>query len=168
MTIAAASAIATETMRRHVNAITRMLLGSETMRPGLAIAAGELHDDAGLLRIAELACRANSDLIHLDFSIDCDIATLREIILVMPHDSDVEFVRYCRLAQRPEDRQAVLLPHPCCPGLFRIAPNEIIHADHMPAGLTSEGAAFASRRLAQLMRDDIDVTSQIVLHEIRQ
>ena len=164
----AASAIAAETMRRHLAAITRMLLGRKMMKPGLTMAAGTLLNDGGVIRIAELAHQANRDLIHLDFAIDGDSATLREIILVMPRDRAVHVVRRCRLAQRPEDRQAVLLPDPRSRGAFRIAPDEIIHTDHLGSGLTSEGVAFASRRLAQLLRDGADVSGQIVVHDLTQ
>jgi hypothetical protein len=132
------------------------------------MAAGTLLNDAGAIRIAELAHQACRDLIHLDFAIDGDSATLREIILVMPRDRAVHVVRRCRLAQRPEDRQAVLLPDPGSRGAFRIASDEIIHTDFLRSGLTSEGVAFASRRLAQLLRDGADVTGQIVLHDLTQ
>lgn len=160
------SIAATETIRRHVTAITSMLLGRKKLMPGLAIAAGQLLNDAGLIHISKAVHQADSDLIHIDFAVDGDTVTLREIILAMPRDGAVHIVRRCRLAQRPEDRHAMLLPDPRCRGQFRVAPDEIIHMGQVWSGLAGEGVKFAGRRLAQLVRDGADVDGQIILHDL--
>lgn len=160
------TAAVTDTMRRHITAITKMLLGRATMRPGLAMVAGSLLNEAGIIRIAQLASDSRNDLIHLDFAIDGDAATLREIIIAVPRDNGVHVHRRCRLAQRPEDRHAVLLPRDEVRGHFKVAPDEIIQVRTKPADLLVEGVAFAARRLEQLVRDGVDVTGQVVLHEL--
>lgn len=162
------STTATETMRRHVIAITSMLLGRKKLMPGLAIAAGQLLNEFGLIHIAKAVHQADSDLLHIDFAIDGDTVTLREIILALPRDGVVHLVRRCRLAQRPEDRHAMLLPDPRCRGQFRVVSDEIIHMGQVWSGLAGEGVKFAGRRLAHLVRDGADVDGQIILHDITQ
>lgn len=105
--IHAAASAATDTMRRHVNAVTCMILGRSRMAPGLAIAAGQLLDNEEITQIADLAYERRTDVIYLDFAIDRGIATLCEIILAMPRRESVHIRGGCQLAQRPEHRRHI-------------------------------------------------------------
>ncbi|MBX3564383.1 MAG: hypothetical protein KF730_07380 [Sphingomonas sp.] len=159
---------ATATMRRHVHAITRMLLGDQVLKPGLAITAGQVLTPAGVARIARLAHDSQTDLIHLDFAIDGDIATLNDIIIAAPRDNNCFVYTRCQLAQIRGKRHAMILPQAAARGHFRILPNEIVHMPNKPTKLTTEGMAFAAQRLNRLVRDDVQTSGQIDLFEVLQ
>lgn len=162
------NAAATDHMRRHVTAITRMLLGKAVMASGLAMTAGEVLNDVGVLRIAELAHASGKDIIHLDFTLGGETTVLRDIIIAALRADGCHVHRGCRLAQRPDDRFAVLLPNPLARGHFRVARDEIIHVHSKPAALVGEGVDYAARRLARLVHDDVDVRGQIVVAKLPQ
>jgi hypothetical protein len=159
---------ATATMRSHVHAITRMLLGDQKLQPGLAITAGQVLTPAGVARIARLAHESDTDLIHLDFGIDGDAATLRDIVIAAPRDNGCFVYTRCRLAQIRGKRHAVILPQDAARGHFRILPNEIVHMPNKPTKLTTEGVAFAAQRLDKLMRDGVQASGQVDLFEVLQ
>lgn len=156
---------ATATMRRHVHAITRMLLGDQVLKPGLAITAGQVLTPAGLARIATLAHESQTDLIHLDFSIEEEDVTLRDIVIAAPRDKQCFVYTRCRLAQIRGKRHAVILPQAAARGHFRILPGEIVHMPNKPAKLT-EGTSFAARRLDRLVCDGVQASGQIDLFEM--
>lgn len=162
------TAAATDHMRRHVTAVTRMILGKTIMGRGLAMTAGEVLNDAGVLRIAELAHASGNDLIHLDFTLGDETPVLRDIIIAAPRANGCHVHRGCRLAQRPDDRFAVLLPNPLARGHFRVARDEIIHVHTKPAALVGEGITYAARRLERLVRDDVDVRGQVIVTKMPQ
>lgn len=162
------SAAVNAVIRQNVEVVTKMLLGQATMRPSLFITAGQLMSPAGIVRIAQLAAASDRDTIHLDFHIENDHAMLRDIIIAVPRDNKCFVHRGCRLAQRPSDRHAVLMPKPAVRGHFRVAPGEIIQVDRKPADLAGEGLRYAERRFARLLRDGVEVTGQVVLREVSQ
>lgn len=156
----------TPLLRRYVQAVTKMLLGDKTMRSGLAITAGSMTSLDGVAGVAELAAQSGMDLIHLDFTIDGAAATLRKIVVAAPRDHRCFVYSDCRLAQLPSARRAVILPPATCRGHFKVMPREIIHVASKPTDLITEGVSFAERRLAQLVRDGVDVTGQIAIHDV--
>lgn len=156
----------TTIMRRHVEAITHMLLADRVMKPGLAITAGQILDPAGIWRIEQLARESNNDLIHLDFEIRGETVTLRDIIIAAPRDFQSFVYTGCRLAQRRGDRRAVILPRAGGRGHFRVQPREIVHIKSQPDSLMTSGVAFAAERLAALVSRGAKVDGQIVVHEV--
>ena len=56
-----------ETVRRHVAAITQMLLCNRTMKPGAAIIAGDAVGIEGRLALAHQANISGHDLVYLHF-----------------------------------------------------------------------------------------------------
>lgn len=156
----------TPTMRRYVHAITRMLLGDQPLKPGLAITAGQVLTPAGLARIATLAHESQTDLIHLDFSIEDGDVTFRDIVIAAPRDKQCFVYTRCRLAQIRGKRHAVILPQAAARGHFRILPGEIVHMPNKPTKLTTEGTAFAARKLDRLVCDGVQASGQIDLFEM--
>nr|WP_314472213.1 hypothetical protein [uncultured Sphingomonas sp.] len=51
----------TEIVRRHVEAVTQMLLGNRTLQPGAMIIAGELTDGSGRMALAQMADALGKD-----------------------------------------------------------------------------------------------------------
>ncbi len=160
------TAAVTAIMSRYVHGITRMLLGDQTLQPGLAITAGQVLTPAGVARPAKLAHDSQTDLIHLDFAIDGDTATLNDIIIAAPRDNGCFVYTRCRLAQIRSKRHAVILPQAAARGHFHILPNEIVHMPNKPIKLTAEGMAFAARRLDRLVRDGVRASGQVDLIEV--
>ena len=114
--------------------------------------------------IAELALIAEQtdmDLIHLDFTVDHDSAMLNNVVVVAPRGHRCFVYTNCRLSQIPGTRRAVILPSDAARGHFRILPGEILHLPNKPIELRREGIDFATRRLAELVRDDAKVNGQI-------
>jgi hypothetical protein len=160
------TAAATASMRRHIEAFSKMILGKATMKRGLAVVAGTLLNDTGVIRIASIAHESDQDIIYLDFKIGDDTADLREIIVVAARDGHCHVLRNCRLAQRPNDRRAVLLPGDHIRGHLRIAPDEIIHVDGKPQTLVRQGIAFAQRRYERLRRSDMNLDRQVRITDL--
>lgn len=162
------TATVTATMSRYVHAITRMLVNKHVLKPGLAITAGQILNPAGVARIATLAHQSGTNIIHLDFKIEGNAATLRDIVIAAPRDNECFVYTGCRLAQLPGQSTAVILPRAAARGHFRILPNEIVHKSSKPEKLVVEGVTFAARRLDKLVRDDVRVSGQIDLREVLQ
>lgn len=156
----------TAIIRRHVEAITRMLIQDQKLEPGLAITAGQMLKPQGIAEIALIAEQSDMDLIHLDFTIRDDSATLSNIIVAAPRDHRCFVYTRCRLSQIPDTRHAVILPTDDVRGHFRILPGEILHIPHKPAELLTEGVGFAERRLTEFVRDGVNVNGQIDVFEV--
>lgn len=156
----------TAIIRRHVEAITRMLIEDQKLEPGLAITAGRMLKPQGIAEIALIAEQSDMDLIHLDFTIRDDSATLSNIIVAAPRDHRCFVYTHCRLSQIPGTRHAVILPTDDVRGHFRILPGEILHLPNKPIELRREGIGFAAQRLAQLVRDGAKVNGQIDVFEV--
>jgi hypothetical protein len=75
---------ATAIVRRHLEAVTRMLLGSQTMKPGLAIIAADRLSGAGTADLAHMAKLSETDVICLEFDLAADEPDLLGITIVAP------------------------------------------------------------------------------------
>lgn len=156
----------TAIIRRHVEAITHMLIGDRPLEPGLAITAGQTLQPHGVAELARVAVLSNMDFIHLDFSVDGQCATLNGILVVAPRDQRCFVYTNCRLSQTPGARHAVILPADDARGHFKILPGEIVHMPHKPHELLYEGLRFADDRLQALVREGVKVDGQIDVFEV--
>lgn len=152
----------TATVRRHVEAITSMLLGDRTLGTGMAITGGNRLDAIGRLQMAQLAVDSDTDVIHLEFTFGEDSATYSGITIFAPRDRGCHIHPGCRLSFPRGARSAVIVPPDHVRGHFVVDPREIRHLHAKPG----EGIARAEQRLRRLVSQGVDVNGQIVLHEV--
>ena len=147
-----------ETVRRHVAAVTQMLLCNRAMKPGAAIIAGDALGIEGRLALA-LAHQANvsgRDLVYLHFS-DTPIGYgLTNISIVVARDGICLGQTDCRLYLPKAGARAMILPQAHVRGLFRLSPGELLHIDRKPAD-AEDGIARARARLAKLVSRGVSV-----------
>lgn len=156
----------TAVIRRHVEAITHMLIGDKPLEPGLAITAGQTLQPHGIAELDRAAVLSDMDLIHLDFTVEDKRAILNGILVVAPRGSRCFVYTDCFLSQAPGTRHAVILPADGARGHFKILPGEIVHMPHKPQELLDEGLCFADERLQTLVRDGVQVDRQIDVFEV--
>ena len=148
-----------ETVRRHVAAVTQMLLCNRTMKPGAAIIAGDAVGIEGRLALARQANVSGHDLVYLHFS-DTPIGYgLTNISIVVARDGICLGQTDCRLYLPKAGARAMILPQAHVRGLFRLSPGELLHIDRKPAD-AEDGIARARARLAKLVARGVSVVGR--------
>ncbi len=145
-----------ETVRRHVAAVTQMLLCNRTMKPGAAIIASDALGIEGRLALAHQANISGHDLVYLHFG-DTPIGYgLTNISIVVARDGICLGQTDCRLYLPKAGARAMILPQDHVRGLFRLSPGELLHIDRKPAD-AEDGIARAHTRLAKLVARGVTV-----------
>lgn len=153
------------TVRAHVAAVSKLLLGTKTMKPSLAIFAGEELDPIKRLELAQAVADGGVDLIHLGFAVDpTGEAVMTDITVFLPRDTLCYSWRECRLSLPAGQTRAVIMGPEGMPSHFRILPGEIVQVNGTPKAL-ERGVDRAAQRLAALVRDGVDLTGQVVLDD---
>lgn len=140
----------TTIVRRHVEAITHLLIGNRSLKPGTAIAAGEPIEIGGIVRLAQLAKESRTDLVYLHFDQTKPGSGLRSITLVMMRNGICYCHTDCRLYLSKSGTRAVILPQNNVRGLFRLSPREVIHIDRKPNDV-EDGVARADAQMRKLV-----------------
>lgn len=141
------------TLRLHVAAITRMLLGKNVkLAPGVAITGGDVLSGEGIANLVNAAIGSDTDVIHLAVQERSGGLALADIDVVVPRDQRCYAFTGCRLWLAAGARQALLLPRDGARGHFRLLPGELLHIDGKPQGVVSDGLRHAERQLAALVR----------------
>ncbi|KMS60043.1 hypothetical protein V474_11795 [Novosphingobium barchaimii LL02] len=157
------AATAIDIARRHVEAVSKLLLGNKKIDSRLSIVAADPLTATTATNIALMAKEADADIICLEFDFTVTEPELLCITLVAARDEGVYIHSGCRLSMAPGSRLARLLPREGGRGHFQILPNEIVQRDSKPAGLLN-GIDRAASRLRELVRSGVDVTDQVSVH----
>ena len=153
------------TVRAHVAAVSKLLLCDKVMKPSLAILAGEELSLPGRLEFARMTAETNIDVVYLAFAIDADgEPVMKGITVFLPRDGICYTWTGCRLSLLPGQTRAVLDPQDNMRGHFRILPGEIVQVNSKPAAL-ARGAERAGQRLAEMVRNGVDLTGQVVRND---
>ena len=156
----------TAAARANLAAVSKMLLGNRTLRPSAALLAGERLDQLARLRLGQMACDAQADLVHLTFEEQAGETVMTDISIFVPRDRICFSHPGCRLWLSPTGSRALLLPQPHVRGSFRLAPGEIIHLPFKPADVDAEqGIARAEARLRRLVERGVDVAGRVVIND---
>jgi hypothetical protein len=156
-----------ETVRRHVPAVTQMLLCNRTMKPGAAIIAGDAVGIEGRLALAHQANVSGHDLVYLHFG-DTPIGYgLTNISIVVARDGICLGQTDCRLYLPKAGARAMILPQAHVRGLFRLSPGELLHIDRKPAD-AEDGIARARARLAKLVARGVSVVGRAEINTYAQ
>jgi hypothetical protein len=148
-----------ETVRRHVAAVTQMLLCNRTMKPGAAIIAGDAVGIEGRLALADQANVSGYDLVYLHFG-DTPIGYgLTNISIVVARDGICLGQTDCRLYLPKVGARAMILPQAHVRGPFRLSPGELLHIDRKPAD-AEDGIGRARARLAKLVARGVSVVGR--------
>ncbi len=148
-----------ETVRRHVAAVTHMLLCNRTMKPGAAIIAGDALGIEGRLALARQANVSGHDLVYLHFGDTAEGYGLTTISIVVARDGICLGQTDCRLYLPKAGARAMILPQAHVRGLFRLSPGELLHIDRKPAD-AEDGIARARTRLAKLVSRGVSVVGR--------
>lgn len=157
------AATAIDIARRHVEAVSKMLIGNKRMGQRLSIVAADPLTPTSATNIALAAKEASADLVCLEFDFTVAEPELLGITLVAAREEGVYIHSGCRLAMAPGSRHARLLPREGGRGYFQILQNEIVQRDGKPLGLRT-GIDRAASRLRQLVESGVDVTDQVAVH----
>lgn len=153
------------TVRAHVAAVSKLLLGDKILKPSLMIIAGEDLTLPDRLEYARVTAETDIDIVYLTFAIDADgEPVMTGITVFLPRDGISYAWTGCRLSLLPGQARAVLDPQDNMRGHFRILPGEIVQVNSKPAAL-ARGAVRAAHRLAALVRNGVDLTGQVVLND---
>jgi hypothetical protein len=153
----------TEIVRRHVEAVTQMLLGNRTLQPGAMIVAGELTDESGRMALAQMADALGKDLVFLAFGDTADGYGLTDVAIVALRNGVCHARLGCRFYLPRTGARAVILPKPNVRGHFRLAPGELMHVDRKPAD-SEDGVVRATARLAQLVERGVDLDGRAIIN----
>lgn len=148
-----------ETVRRHVAAVTQMLLCNRTMKPGAAIIAGDALGIEGRLALAHQANVSGHDLVYLHFADTSEGYGVTNISIVVARDGICLGQTDCCLYLPKAGARAMILPQAHVRGLFRLSPGELLHIDHKPAD-AKDGIARARARLAKLVSRGVSVVGR--------
>lgn len=154
---------ALDTARRHVEAVSKMLLGNKKVGARLSIVAADPLTPTTLSNIAVTAKHANADIVVLEFDFTVPEPQMLGIALIAPREGAVYVHSSCRLALAPGSRIARLLPREGGRGHFQILPDEIVQRDSKPVNLMN-GIERAASRLRQLVADGVDMSGQMFVH----
>jgi hypothetical protein len=150
--------------RAHLAAVSTMLLGNRTLRPSAALLAGHRLDPLARLRLGQMACDAQADLVHLTVEERAGETVMTDISIFVPRDRICYSHPGCRLWLSKAGSRALLLPQPHVRGSFRLAPGEIIHLPSKPTD-AEQGIARADARLRRLVERGVDVASRVVIND---
>lgn len=153
----------TEIVRRHVEAVTQMLLGNRTLQPGAMIIAGELTGGNGPISIARMAHASSKDIVFLAFGDTASGYALTDIFIVAVRNGICHVQPGCRLYLSTTGARAMILPQPNVRGHFRLSPGELIHLDRKPTD-TENGVVRASARMNILIERGVQLDSRAVIN----
>lgn len=157
----------TTAIRQHVAAVTRLLLGKQTMQLGVAILGGEPLKSESRLELARMAAESRTDLVHLEFgTAEDDALEIVGINLVAPREARCYFHTGCRLWLGASARRALILPQCHIRGHFRLTADELIHVDGKPANGYGSGMLRASTRVHDLARRGASALDMFAIHEL--
>lgn len=154
-----------EAIRRHVKAVTVMLLGSRRLKPTVVITAGDPIGLEVLTFLGRTARAANVDVVHLAFDDTAAGCCLTDISVIVPRGRMCYVQRGCKLWQSKAGGRSVILPRPECRGMFRLSPGEILHIDGKPEDVDA-GIARAEARLRALVTRGVCIDGQIDVREV--
>ena len=146
----------TEIVRRHVEAVTQMLLGNRTLMPGAMIVAGEVTGGDGPIILAQMAKAVSKDIVFLAFGDTASGYALVEITIVAKRNGICHVQPGCRLYLSPAGARALILPQPHVRGHFRLAPGELIQIERKPDDIAN-GVTRAEARLAKLANSGVEL-----------
>ncbi len=149
--------------KRHVRAVTRMMLGRKVLQPGVALLAGGTVDLAKRLELARLARDSYCDLIHLTFNHVDGGYQMTGIDICAPRNIAVYTYPDCRLSMI--GNRAVIMPPVGGRGHFVLTPRELIHKPAKP-DMWEAGIEHAEHRLRQLVDQGVNIDGQIALHTV--
>lgn len=137
-----------EITKRHVEAVTHMLLGQKMIRPGVAIVAGERLDTGKRLGLGRMARQSDHDIIYLSFEhTDCGYRMV-DITIAAPRDVAVYSYPSCRLSTI--GKRTIIMPPNHVRGHFVLEPGKLIHKPAKP-DRWRDGISLAQQRLAELV-----------------
>jgi hypothetical protein len=154
----------TAAARAHLAAVSTMLLGNRMLRPSAALLAGHRLDQLARLRLGQMACDAQADLVHLTFEEQAGETIMTDISIFVPRDRICFSHPGCKLWLSKTGSRALLLPQPHVRGSFRLAPGEIIHLPFKPTD-AEQGIARAEARLRRLVERGVDVAGRVVIND---
>ena len=147
----------------HLAAVSKLLLGNKTMKPGLMILAGDPLSPPNRIKFGCTAVEAQVDLVYLEFTIGKDdLPVMTGINVMLPRDNVCYASTGCRLTLLPGMARAVLMARDGADYHFKVLAGEILQVRGRPASLMS-GCNHAATKLATLVRDGVDVQNQVVL-----
>jgi hypothetical protein len=152
----------TDIVRHHVEAVTKMLLGNRTLKPGAMIIAGEVTSSDGTIALGQMAMALGKDIVFLAFG---DTATgygLIDIATAAVRGGICHVQAGCHLYLPKAGTRAMILPQPHVRGHFRLSPGELIQIDRKPADV-EDGVARATARLARLVAQGVDLDGRAVI-----
>jgi hypothetical protein len=157
--------VQTAHIRAHVAAVSKLLLGDRVMSPSLMILAGDPLNPLVRLEFGRTAVDSRVDLIYLEFVVDdAGVPVMAAIDLFLPRDTICYAWTGCRLSLLPGKNCAVIAPKDEVRGHFTVLPGEVVQVRSKPAALAA-GMSRAAERILALVRDGVDVESQVVLRE---
>ena len=155
----------TKIVRKHVEAVIKMLLCNRRMKAGIAIVGGLPLDIDGRIGLGRRATASETDIVHLAFGDRGPRFALTEITTFAPRDAGCFIQPGCRLWLPKSGNRALILPKSHVPGHFRLSPRELIHIDQKPSDIEA-GVARAEQRLAQWANDSIELSAQAAITEL--
>lgn len=155
----------TKIVRKHVEAVIKMLLGNRRMKPGTAILGGLPLDIDARIGLGEHAIASKTDIVHLAFGDRGPRFALTEITTFAPRDIGCFIQQGCRLWLPMSGNRALILPKPHVPGHFRLSPRELLHINRKPSDI-EEGIARAKLRLARCASDGVELSDQAAITEL--
>ncbi len=153
----------TTIVRRHVEAVTAMLLGNRILQPGAMIVAGELTGADGPIALGRLATAMGRDIVFLAFGDTADGYRLTDIAIVAMRGGICHVQMGCRLYLPKAGNRAVMLPQSHVRGHFRLSPGELLQIDRKPADV-DDGVTRAAARLATLVEDGVKLDGRAVIN----
>ena len=153
----------TEIVRRHVEAVTQMLLGNRTLMPGAMIVAGEMTGGDGPMVLAQMAQAIGKDIVFLAFSDTESGYALAAITTVAVRDGICHVQPGCSLYLSKAGARAIILPQSHVRGHFRLAPGELIQRERKPDDVEN-GVARAEARLAHLVNYGVQLGGRAVIN----
>lgn len=150
-------------VRDQVAAVSKLLLGSKTMNPGLMILAGDPLDLLQRLAFSRTAVEAQVDLVYLEFTVGDDgVSVMSGINLMLPRDTICYAWTDCRLSLVPGNTRAVIVPQDGANFHFKALAGEILQVRGRPVSMIG-GCDRAATKMAALVRDGVDLRNQVVL-----
>lgn len=156
----------TDVIRRHVEAVVKMLLPARRIKPSLVLMAGDTLNPEGRIELCSMAADTDTDLVHLEFETVDGEYRMTGINIAVPRDGKVYFFGGCQLSIPAGAKRAVLMPRDARQGHFVVAPREVMHFKTKPRAALEEGRRRAQDRLTQLLDRDLDVRAQGHTHQI--
>lgn len=157
----------TASMKAHLAAVTKLLLSSAVLKPGVTLTAGGPLDHDQKVEVGRMASLSQTDVIHLEFATnDAGSFGMVGICVFAPREQICYIFSDCQLHLAQGKSRAVILPRPEARGHFRLAPRELIHVDGKPSDASEEGILRAHARMRQLIERGACMNRQVRIEEI--